>query len=195
MILKLKWGNHKLGNDIGIFNMGTATDCPSKQLGLCVTHNSGYKCYALKPEQQYPTVVPAARERQGVEWNTNTAYDISVSFIDQISRRRTTTRYIRYNESSDFITQDDVNKLSTVAKNVQDAIGVQTYGYSARKDLDFSNANFLCKGSGWESNNGICIVIGKKEELPAGYIECGGNCKNCNLCKINTKIKIAFRNH
>ena len=57
-------GNKKIGNDTLIFNMGSATDCPSKKLGLC-RHCD--KCYALKAERQYPQVRPF-RDRQADYW-------------------------------------------------------------------------------------------------------------------------------
>jgi len=194
----IKFGNHKLGDDTAIFNMGTATDCPSKKLGLCDVTNSGIKCYAYKAEIQYPKTVPAARSKQGKYWRDTPVDAIIFKFKQKIDRRRKPTRFIRFNEASDFHGQEDIEKLSKIAEYFS-VIGITTYGYSARSDLDFHNAKFLVKGSGnSKGNNGRTCVIGKKEKVPEGYIVCPGGekgCSRCNLCKIDTKLNIAFRVH
>lgn len=196
----LKFGNHKLGDDTAIFNMGTATSCPSRLRGLCEVCNNGYKCYALKAEQQYPNTVPQARENQKVYWKTRTGLEIASDFIAKIRRRRKETLYFRFNESGDFESQSDVTKLNVVA-NALRTVGVTTYGYTARRDLRFTGRGigelgFLVKTSGGPGgNNGQTCVIGPRDELPEGYLECPGSCKRCNLCKINVPHNIAFRKH
>jgi len=195
-VLRIKFGNHKLGDDIAIFNMGPAKSCPSRQLNLCETINQGIKCYAEKAEDQYPTTVPAFREAQERYWRNTPQEKIANDIIKKINNRKKLTRHLRFNESGDFFSQEDVDKLSFIADAVETHCGVHTYGYTARSDLDFSAAKFLVKGSCHDKgNNGQCIVINKTETVPEGYIECPGSCKRCNLCKINTKINIAFRKH
>jgi len=194
-MLRIKFGNHKLGDDTGIFNMGSASTCPSKLLGLCEVVNKGIKCYAEKPEQQYPNTVPAYRNAQEAYWKNTDAARILSEIYERIQARRKQTRFIRYNESGDFFSQDDVRKLSYIAEGLR-TLGIITYGYTARKDLDFRNAKFLVKGSeNAAGNNGTCTVIGKGDEAPDGYIICPGSCKHCNLCKIDRGHNIAFRRH
>jgi hypothetical protein len=194
----LKFGNHKLGDDIAIFNMGTAVDCPSMRLGLCSVANNGLKCYALKAEQQYPKTVPQSRERQHNEWTSRSADELLRSFTRRIEARRKRTSYLRFNESGDFYSQEDIDKLSYIAEGLKTK-DITTYGYSARSDLDFSRASFLCKGSGHSNgNNGQCTVIESTEDKPEGYLVCPGGkngCSRCNLCKIDTKLNIAFIKH
>ena len=55
-----KRGNHKIGKDTLIFNMGPASLCPSKDRGLCQV---AHKCYALRDERRYHHVVPQYRFR------------------------------------------------------------------------------------------------------------------------------------
>ena len=70
------------------------------------------------------------------------------------------------------------------------------YGYTARSDLDFSKATFLAKGSHHDKgNNGRCEVVNKNDPIPEEYIVCPGDCRYCNLCKIDRKHNIAFRKH
>lgn len=195
-MLRLKFGNHKLPDDTAIFNMGTAKECPSRKLGLCATINEGIKCYAEKPEDQYPNTVPAYRRHQEEYWKSTSQEQISSDIVKKIQARRKTTRFLRFNESGDFFNQECVTKLSYVARAVRLLCNVTTYGYTARSDLDFKTASFLIKGSCNNSgNNGRCIVINKNQEVPPGYLECPGSCKRCNLCKINVPHNIAFRKH
>ena len=61
-------GNKKLPTTTAIFNMGSATDCPSLKKGLCtaVTEKK-VTCYALRPENFRPLVLPY-RRRQEKYW-------------------------------------------------------------------------------------------------------------------------------
>ena len=67
MSIKVTWGNHKLGSDTLIFNMGPAKTCPSKTLGLCPIYNSTLsvraRCYAEAAEIQYKDRCVKSRER------------------------------------------------------------------------------------------------------------------------------------
>lgn len=194
-MIKLKFGNHKLPDNTAIFNMGTAMDCPSKQLGLCDVVNKGIRCYAEKAELQYPNTVPAYRTAQQTYWRNNTAETILSDIIRKVQSRRKTTEYFRFNESGDFYDQSDVDKLSLVAAGLEE-LGIITYGYTARSDLDFTNTKFLVKGSGnLAGNNGNCTVIDSDGAVPDGYLVCPASCKRCNLCKIKVPHNIAFRKH
>lgn len=192
----VKFGNHKLGDDTAIFNMGTAIDCPSRRLGLCRTINQGVRCYAEKAEIQYKDHVINARLAQAAEWKSKSGPQLLEQISRRITARRKDTRYLRYNESGDFYEQSDIDKLSFISEGLKEQ-GITTYGYTARSDLDFRRARFLCKGSGFckENLNGSTIVILKNQPIPEGYIECPGSCKRCNLCKINVPHNIAFRVH
>lgn len=197
-MLRMKFGNHKLGDDTAVLNMSTALDCPARKLGMCEVINKGLKCYAEKPEQQYPNTVPAYRKAQEDYWQSTPAERILADVSGRIRRRRKETRYFRFNESGDFNSQEDITKLSYVARGLR-PLGITTYGYTARQDLDFSGADFLVKGSGHDKgNNGSCTIIGKDEDPPEGYLVCPGGtkgCARCNLCKIDVPHNIAFRKH
>lgn len=198
-MLNIKFGNHKLGDDTAIFNMGSALDCPSRKLEMCEVIKKGYKCYAEKPEIQYPRTVRRARLAQQLDWQRTTADELLQRFYQKIKRRRKPTRYLRFNEAGDFHDQCDVEKLSFIASGLR-TLDVITYGYTARKDLNFRSAKFLVKGSGFtpRGGNGRTTVVGRGDSLPRGYVLCPGGtkgCSRCNLCKIDTKLNIAFRIH
>lgn len=201
-----KFGNHKLGKDTIITNMSSATNCPSKKLGLCPIYNYSYsienkniiitRCYALKAEQQYKEHVLKARREQEEYWNTRSVDDILNDMRKKIESRKSETKYFRYNESGDFKNQEDIEKLSEIAKKLNEEFSITTYGYSARSDLDFKNVNFLVKGSGHDNgNNGTTIVVNKKEDVPKDYITCIGSCIDCDVCKKLNKLNVAFIKH
>jgi hypothetical protein len=196
MELKISFGNHKLGDDTAIINMGTAKDCPARKLDMCWVVKKGIKCYAEKAEDQYPRTVPSYREAQKAYWTETSAEQIRTDLIKKFERRRKPTRYLRFNESGDFHGQQDVGKLSRIAESLEKR-GITTYGYTARRDLDFRGSKFIVKGSGFtaEGINGSTIVIGKDKDKPRGYFICPGNCRYCTLCKVRAPINIAFRKH
>jgi len=194
-MIKIKFGNHKLGDDTAIFNMCAAEDCPSKKLGLCEVVNKGITCYADKAERTYRHV-KAYRRCQQSYWRDRSSTEIVSEIAKRIKSRRKTTRYFRFNEAGDFNDQSDITKLSEVAEGLR-TIGITTYGYTARSDLNFKDAKFNVKGSGHDIENttGTTVVIGKSEPAPEGYLVCPGSCKTCNLCKIDVHHNIAFRKH
>ena len=194
--LGVAMGNAKLGNNTLIINMGTATDCPSAALGMCNAIKQGATCYALKPEIQYKEHTTNYRHKQFSYWRNNTATAIANDLIKKIaSRNGSPIKYVRFNEAGDFWDQNDIKKLSTVAKKLKN-FNIVTYGYTARRDLDFKDVNFLVKGSGHsKGNNGMTTIIETDASIPEGFRECPGSCKTCNLCMVDKKFNIAFRKH
>lgn len=69
--LTLSNGNTKIGPDTMVLNLTSATDCPSRRLGLCQLDNPA-DCYALKAERHYYTTVLPYRRRQAAYWANNT---------------------------------------------------------------------------------------------------------------------------
>lgn len=195
--IKCKFGNHKIGKDTLIFNMGPAKTCSARLKGMCEVINKGYKCYAEKAEIQYKDKCINARIEQGKYWTKNTSTTIYNDLKQKILYRRNKTKYFRFNESGDFYTQRDIQKLNTISKKLKSELNVTTYGYTARKDLKFNKVSFLIKGSNCsiKGSTGKTKIIDKKEIVPRGYIECPGNCVTCSLCKSSNNKNIAFRYH
>lgn len=198
-MIRIKFGNNKLGDNIGILNMGTSTECPSRSRGLCVPVNKGIKCYAYKAEQQYKEHCLGYRRKQEEYWKNTSKEQIVKDIAKKIKNRRKVTDYIRLNEAGDFWSQEDVDKADYIAEQLKRMCKVQVYAHSARSDLNFSdNKALLVKGSGHTAgNNGQSMVLDKYEAIPKGYFECPGQACGvlCNLCMSNGKHKIAFRRH
>lgn len=161
-----KFGNHKIHDNTLIFNMGSAHLCPSACLNLCTVKHC---CYARSDELMYPHVIEY-RIRQMQFWSETRAEDIANIFIKAILKRRKETRYFRYNESGDFLTEGSIGKLNIVAGILKRSLGIITYGYTARIDLfkEFLNKdklNFIVKLSGYRLDGmNSTIVVDNKDK-------------------------------
>jgi len=198
-----KLGNHKLSGATLIFNMGIASGCSSRRLGLCefIKEFGSKSCYATHAELRYPLVMKY-RKRQKEYWNSHTAKQIQDE-IDLIILKHKGIRYFRYNESGDFYTQSCIDKLNTIAEYLKKKYEIITYGYTARSDLNFDGVQFLVKGSSWKAKDGQTKVI--REHVKSKTIQlnkekffvcpgtsCGDACRMC----MDTKHKnILFIKH
>ena len=188
-------GNRKVGFDTLIFNMGPAYNCPSEKLGLCKVAD---KCYAKKAENQYWITAGHKRHEQEKYWLSVTAEQFVTELVDIVKKAHIPIKYLRFNESGDFHTQDCVDKLVKIAK--LSAISLPKlviYTYTARSDLDFTEAlkqpNLVINGSGFMLDNNFSIAKTNKE-LKSGDRICGGDCSICSYCKVKQhniiKVKI-----
>ena len=187
-------GNKKLGNDTVIFSMGTARDCPSKKLGLCQCPNA---CYALRDEKQYHHSLLPYRIRQAEFWVTCTAQQFIARLLDKVGKKINKIKYFRINESGDFRHQSDVDKLDAIAHKLWVSYGIVTYGYTARKDLNFKGRAMIMQGSGFMLDNNF-KYFAKNDYMQIGVncnVICEGNCRECNLCKIKAGLVIGIRQH
>jgi hypothetical protein len=178
-------GNKKIPRDTAIFNMGSATDCPSFKLGLCNAVNSGVKCYAKKAEHgQWPRVLPY-RRKQANFWKSIKASEFVRQFLDINSHKRIRPfNAIRFNEAGDFWSQKCVQKAEHIARMLAD-YGIKCYCYTSRKDLDYSKVKHLIiSGSGFRKE-GIANefkIVNDVKEKPKGYVVCPMSCKSCDRC-------------
>lgn len=188
-------GNLKLGKDTIIFNITSAMECPSAKLGLCQVPAG--KCYALKAERMYPSA-RGHRAFQTQYWDSHTPEEIAEDIRKIISRKRKVKiKYFRLSESGDFRDQADVEKFFKIASLVPE---IKFYAYTARKDLDFSNAPDNCTINGTEfmAHNKIHIVpkkeFEKMKEEKKPFL-CKKDCRICALCKSKRGIEIIFPLH
>ena len=192
--MEVSFGNNKLDKNIAIFNMNSATDCPSEKLGLCDVCDI---CYAKKAEKQYKAVLPY-RRRQEEYWDSVTAQ----KFVDDLMEKSTykagakkgqlKIKFLRLSEAGDFKTQLDLDKADTIAGLLRKR-GVMMYCYSARSDLDISGVKYLTiNGSGWMAHNNF--KIGKNLTEDDGIL-CRGDCGPCTLCVHKRGITINVESH
>ena len=169
--MELNNKNKKLGPETVVLNMESATDCSSKKLGLCQHCKI---CYAMKAERLYPPVLPY-RRRQAQQWQAETV-DVIAASVTRFKK----AKYLRFSEAGDFKTQADVDKMSRISEKLK-ALKIKVYGYTARRDLDYSSVsdNMTVNGSGFTVHNQFKVV---SERVP-GALNCSGSCKTCGLCK------------
>ena len=173
--MKMSRGNHKIGTDTLILNMCSATDCPSRKLGYC---KLGKRCYALKAERLYPQCLPF-RRMQEQQWDSLTVQFMADCISETVRRARgVPVTHLRFSEAGDFRTQEDVDRMSVLADLLDGTVVV--YGYTARKDLDFSriHSNMVVNGSSFMASNEFRAV----PEYTGENIRCKMNCRICSLC-------------
>lgn len=177
----IRFGNRKLPVTTAVFNICSATDCPSKALGMCQVINAGHRCYALRDEQFYSGPL-GYRRRQERLWDSLTAEEFAEQFLALVQRRRTPTKALRLNEAGDFRTQADVDKASAIAEILK-AYGIVVYCYTARRDLSFwdVSTNLVVNGSGFRVH-GEFKFVRDRSEIPSGYGLCRGSCRTCARC-------------
>lgn len=178
-------GNTKIPSTTAIFNMSSATDCPSLKLGLCAACKAGVKCYARKSEvSARPEVLPY-RRRQEKYWKGIAASKFALDFLTVNASKVLPFTALRFNEAGDFHSQACVEKADTIARILSD-FGIITYCYTSRSDLDYSNVkSLIVMGSGFRKD-GISSefrIIAKGSDKPKGYGLCPMDCKVCNRCK------------
>ena len=186
--MRISNGNKKIGKDTFILNMTSATDCPAKRRGLCAITGI---CYAMKAERQYPACL-LFRRAQDMMFHAITANKIAESIITRAAGKRVRIRFLRFSEAGDFKNQRDVNKMSKIAELLEPA-GIRVYGYTARRDLDFSkiSKNMIVNGSSFMVSNNFEAV----REPSAGDVVCPGNCRTCHMCKSNNGLNIKVMYH
>lgn len=192
-------GNHKIGKDTLIFNITSATDCPSKPLGLCQIPD---KCYAMKAEVQYPKTSLPYRRRQTEYWDKTSIMDIATDLALLVYDKKD-IKYIRIGESGDFRSQEDVKKLQDVVNKFNFLCNkeIKFYVFTARSDLDFSSCpdNLTINGSGFMIDNNFKVVRKDESLIKEGLGDktylCGGDCRKCNLCKGKNGYKILVEEH
>lgn len=187
-------GNIKIPSSTAIFNMSSATDCPSKKLGLCKACEQGVKCYAEKSEYSYrPDVLPY-RRKQEIFWKGITSHEFVYQFLLINALKENPFDKIRFNESGDFHTQTCVDKLEAIATMLK-RFGIVCYCYTSRSDLDFSKVrNLVVSGSGF-TKEGITNqfkIVKDLKDRPKGFGICAMDCHKCSRCTVknrNTVVK------
>ena len=175
-------GNHKLPKTTYILNTGSATDCPSRKLGLCQCPD---KCYAMKAEKQYPAVLSFRRKQREV-FTLLSAEELADSLLNSSRRARVyKMESFRFSEAGDFENQKDVEKMALLCK-ILTSNGVQCYGYTARTDLDLapligaSTVNVSNDFGRWAEKGANRFQA--VEEYSSGSNHCMMNCAICHKC-------------
>ncbi len=190
MDIKLSNGNTKIGKDTFILNITSATDCPTKKLGIC---KIAKVCYALQPELRWKPFLLKYRRQQTKQFDSLTAKKISDLIIEEAKKKgKTHIKYLHIHESGDFRNQKDINKVSAIADKL-DKANIIVYGYTARKDLNYAKVsnNLILNGAYFMIHNQFNPVHRYSEQA----VRCLGDCRFCDLCKKKKGIVIENKFH
>lgn len=190
-------GNTKLPRTTAIFNMSSATDCPSLKKGLCKAIMDGkHICYAKKAETaRCPQVLPYRRKQEKF-WLETSADDFLAQFLLINALKGKPFTALRLNEAGDFHSQECVDKAERIA-TVLKRYGVIVYGYTSNDELDYSNIkNLIFAGSGF-SKVGLAnefLIVKDIKDKPRGFGVCAMDCKICTRC-MKRGMKTVVKNH
>lgn len=188
-----KIGNRKLPH--AVFNMSSATDCASLKSGEC---KIGTKCYALRDERLYKTPL-IYRRRQEAFWYNMNAHDLAEKMKNIMDKHG--VKVLRINESGDFRTIADVEKLNLIAMLLS-YYSIKTYTYTSRH-LDWSvidTKHITIIGSSQCGLDGQFIGVKGADKYAAnarklGFnsMKCPGDCSKCNAClNMKTDPKLIY---
>lgn len=180
------FGNSKLPYTTAVFNMTSATDCPSRQRGLCqitkFSNGKKHKCYAMTTERMFPKTALVWKRKQSAYWNKVSALQFVQDLLKAGANKNMNA--LRLNESGDFKCQADVKKADEIAGLLK-LFGINTYCYTARQDLNYAGLRHLIvNGSGFHALgvSGVFMAIRKTDIKPDGYGVCCGDCTVCYRC-------------
>lgn len=182
----VSFGNSKLEDEIAVFNMNSATDCPN--LGEPSCQVSKDECYAFQSENLYNQPLPY-RRRQTVLWDAIDGELWAAAFRKAVSRMRNEVTTIRFSEAGDFRSNGDIKKVDKIAETLEE---FDVYTYSASESLDWDLAeNFIVNASNERQEYGDqkYKAVPTEEDIPESGIHCPYEasdkeiaCGDCRLC-------------
>lgn len=163
------FGNSKISDTVGIFNLNSATDCPNAETENCQVDYED--CYANFSEKVYPNTL-AYRRRQEYLWDCLDAHTFAAAFREFVSRKRKKVSAIRFSQSGDVRHRGDIIKMDRIAELLPE---YDVYVYSASNYLDWSEAeHFTVNQSNTFEQYGdrLYSAVSDSENIPDGAIEC-----------------------
>lgn len=190
-------GNLKIPRTTAIFNMSSATDCPSRKLGLCKAVVDGkHICYAIRSENSSRPYVLPYRRRQEAYWKSVTPEEFCVEFLALSVTKVKPFTALRFNEAGDFHGQECLDKAEKIARILK-PYGITCYCYTSRSDLDFHRLEALkVSGSGFKKPGIVNVfeIVKSKEDKPKGYGLCPMDCRKCDRC-LRAGLRTAIIKH
>ena len=175
------FGNKKLDRTIATFNFTSASECPSRSLGLCQLEDCT-RCYAYKDElrSRYALLM---HHRQRSFWHSCSVDTFLSQFFYERGNRHVFA--LRFSVAGDVEDQASINKLSDIVLYLNSK-GIHCYTYTARCDLEWNHARrsgLVVNGSGWKASNKV-IVKDKITRIGKRQVVCPGKCGpgKCTLC-------------
>lgn len=203
-VMPVKIGNEKIGDDTIIINMNHALNCYCSKKGYC---NMKKDCYAKKSSNTY---VNSCLYNLAAEINfKKLSTEKIISGIEEVIKSADSDiKFIRFNESGDFISYDMFKKANKIATYFKNKYNIISYSYTHNKELeeyipDINNSNIVLNYS-YAVKTSLdvkkCIVINKSDIYKYvdnnNYVICGGVCSSCSYCKNKKDNRtVVFVNH
>lgn len=203
-LMPVKIGNEKIGDDTIIINTNHPLNCYCSKKGYC---NMKKDCYAKKSSNTYinSCLYNLAAE---INFKKLSAKKIISDIEGVIKSADSDIKFIRFNETGDFINYDLFKKANKIATYFMKKYDIISYTYTHNKELesyinDIVNSNIVLNYS-YNVKTSLdvkkCIVINKSEIYnyinDNNYVICGGVCSNCSYCKNKKDNRtIIFVNH
>ena len=200
------FGNKKLPKTTAVLNICPASLCPSALLGLCQLKDCAV-CYARSEEKVWANTCLPSRMKMQEYWDRNTPWTIAEDLLSLNDKKRTKLAALRIGECGDFRHQADLEKAENIAHYLLKN-GIETYCYTARRDLDFSDVrDMVVNGSGWMANNRFQVAYKLRktetgweaEDKTGAWVPCDsvcpGDCRRCALCREKKGRTIAVMLH
>lgn len=202
--MPLKIGNVKIGDDTLIINTNHALNCYCSKQGYCTMEKD---CYAKKSSNIYinSCLYNIAAE---INFNTLSASKIIADIEKIITSAKKPIKFIRFNESGDFISYAAFLKADKIATYFKNKYNIISYAYTHNKELekyitDINNSNIVLNYSyGVKTSLNVkkCMVINESDIhnyiKNKKYVICTGSCTNCSYCKNKQDTRtVIFLNH
>lgn len=203
-LMPVKIGSEKIGDDTIIINTNHPLNCYCSKKGYC---NMKKDCYAKKSSNIYinSCLYNLAAE---INFKKLSAKKIISDIEGVIKSADSDIKFIRFNETGDFINYDLFKKANKIATYFMKKYDIISYTYTHNKELesyinDIVNSNIVLNYS-YNVKTSLdvkkCIVINKSEIYnyinDNNYVICGGVCSNCSYCKNKKDNRtIIFVNH
>lgn len=175
----LTFGNNKVADNTGIFNMNSATDCPNADsdednptdTGVCQV--PWKSCYAHKSENVYPDALKKRRLQEYL-WDNVSPEWFGKALLQVKDRKRSAFKHLRVSESGDFRHNGDIRAWDKVAEIVSPEINVYTYSASHKlsawntvEHFTVNQSNSLAEYGDREFN-----AVAEVDDIPDDAIAC-----------------------
>jgi len=174
----LTFGNNKIADNTGIFNLNSATDCPNaktqedgeSETGLCQV--PWKDCYAHKAENIYKDALDS-RRRQQYLWDNVDAVTFAKALLRVKERKRSSFEHLRFSESGDFRHESDIIKAERIARLVEGHINVYTYSASHKLDWSFTEQMTVNQSNNLaDYGDRLFTAVAEQEDAPDGTVIC-----------------------
>jgi hypothetical protein len=183
----LTFGNNKVANNTGIFNMNSATDCPNadsteeNQADTGVCQVPWEDCYAHKSENIYPDALKKRRLQEYL-WDCVNPEMFAEALLNVKSRKRSAFKHLRVSESGDFRHNGDIRAWDEIARRLDGEINVYTYSASHKLSAWDTVEHFTVNQSNNLADYGDrqFAAVGEVSDIPDDAIFCPFEAANKN---------------